>query len=443
MTDPTDLTLSALMAAYSTGAIGPVEATAAYLARIESRNPAINAYIAVYAEEARAAAKASSARWREGRALSRIDGAPIALKDNIDLAGKPTANGCAFGSTPANDAEVVRNLRAAGAVILGKLNQHELALGATTDNPHWGQTQNPLKNGYTPGGSSGGSGAAVADRMAAATLGTDTMGSVRIPAAYCGVWGLKPTFGLVSNKGVSPLAWTLDHVGPLARAPEDLGLMLEAMAGGAAVRQDRRRAALSDLMIGRMDAKTLATAGVDTDVANAYDQWVQTLAGAGSGAVVTEIDWSTYDFTQARRAGLLVCEAQSAAAYAADLQGRPDRFSDSVRAMLDYGAAAAAPRLAAAELRLEHARSFVARMFQEVDLIALPTTPMTPFPFEGPHPSNQADLAAPANFTGCPAIALPIGGTRSGLPIGGQLLAPNGADSWLIRLVRQAKAAAS
>lgn len=427
MTDPTTLTLAGLAAAYRTGVLDPTTATEAYLARIAEKNPALNAYIAVYEDEARAAAAAATQRWRTGAALGLLDGAPVALKDNIDIAGKATANGCAFGAVAATDAPVTAKLRAAGAVILGKLNQHELALGATTDNPHWGRTENPLLPGHTPGGSSGGSGAAVAAGLAAATLGTDTMGSVRIPAAYCGVYGLKPTFGAVSNAGVSPLAWSLDHVGPLARSPEDLALMLSVIAEAPSAAAGPE--SVAGLKVGRV--AEVDAAEMDDAVRAAFEAFLAGLAD--QGAEIVDIAWPGFDFSRNRRAGLLVCEADSAAAYREDLENRPERFSDIVRGMLDYGANATAARLAEARRRLDLAGATVLESFRSADVIALPTAPMPPFPFDGPHPSNQADFCAPANFAGCPALSMPVE-TASEPPIGMQLLAPRRGELSLCRV---------
>lgn len=434
MTDPTALSLTDLVAGFRTGAVSPLAATEAYLAAIEARDGAINTYVAVFAGRARAEAAAAEDRWRQGRALSSIDGAPIAIKDNIDIAGTPTANGCAFGPTAAADAEVLRRLRAAGAVLLGRLNQHELALGATTDNPHWGQTQNPRRQGWTPGGSSGGSGAAVAANLAAATLGTDTMGSVRIPAAFCGVYGIKPTYGLVSARGVSPLSWKLDHVGPLARTASDLGLMLESMAGYDAASPDSRRVRLDRRPMAPNGLKVARLQGLDMqdDVAAVSAAFFERLTA--QGAEIVDIAWPGYDFSAARRAGLLMSEAEAAHAYADDLAEQPERFSAGLRAMLDYGANTPAPKLVAAERRIAEARRLVEGTFDQVDVIALPTAPMTPFAFSESPPPEQADFAAPANFAGCPALSLPVGETDDGLPIGMQIMAPAGADFRLIDL---------
>ena len=209
----TGLSLSELREGYAAGHLDPAAVAEAYLGRIEQENPRLNAYVAVTAEAARGAAAASAARWRAGRPASAIDGAPIAVKDNIDMAGVVTANGLPGGRRAGADAPVVARLRKAGAVLLGKTNLHEAAFGTTTFNPHWGMTHNPHREGWTAGGSSGGSGAAVAAGLAAAALGSDTMGSIRLPAAYCGCFGLKPTQGAVPLEGVAPLAAELRPCG--------------------------------------------------------------------------------------------------------------------------------------------------------------------------------------------------------------------------------------
>lgn len=439
MTELSALTLADLALGYRTGALDPRQATAAYLAAIEARNPSLNAYITVLTDEAHAAADASATRWREGRALGPLDGAPIAIKDNIDMAGVVTTNGCAYGPIAKADAEVTARLKAAGAVILGKLNMHEAALGATTDNPHWGRAQNPHRQGWTPGGSSGGSGVAVAAGLAAAALGSDTMGSVRVPAAYCGCYGIKPTYGLVSTRGVAPLAWTLDHVGPLAKTPEDLGLLLEALAGYDAaspdseqITLDRRPFDLTGLKVGHV--RQINQAEMQGDIRDAYEALLERLHTAG--AKIVELNWDGFTASPARRAGLLISEAEAGYAMADDLKARPGRFSPDLRAMLEYGTSTPASKLVKAERQVREVRRHVRNSFAEVDVIALPTTPMPPFPFDGEHPVTQADFCAPANFAGCPALSLPSGDTADGLPIGLQLMAANGRDFGLIGLAR-------
>ena len=219
--------------ALTEGSLTALDLTEAALARIDRLNPTLNAYVRVMAESARADARAADARAAAGKRLGPLDGIPIAIKDVIDTAGVVTTYGSINfrDHRPDADAHVVRQLRNAGAVILGKTNTHELARGITTDNPHFGPTRNPWDLTRHPGGSSGGSGAAIAMGMALGALGTDTGGSVRIPAHMTGISGLKPTFGLVGRSGARPLVRNFDHIGPMTRSAADCALMLEAMAG--------------------------------------------------------------------------------------------------------------------------------------------------------------------------------------------------------------------
>lgn len=219
--------------ALASGELSSVELTEAVLARIERLNPTLNAYTYVMADTARADARAADERVAASERLGALDGIPVAIKDVIDTAGVVTTYGSIKyrDHRPAADAHVVQQLRNAGAVILGKTNTHELARGITTDNPHFGPTRNPWDLTRHPGGSSGGSGAAVATGMAFGALGTDTGGSVRIPAHMTGISGLKPTHGLVGRSGARPLVRNFDHIGPMTRSAADCALMLEAMAG--------------------------------------------------------------------------------------------------------------------------------------------------------------------------------------------------------------------
>jgi len=213
--------------------LSPVDVVEAFLARIAAHNEKLHAYIDVYADDARLAAEAADKAIRSGHAVGPLHGVPIALKDLIDTAGVPTTGGSAqlADRVPTEDAEVTRRLRDAGAVLLGKLNLHEFAYGATSNNPHWGACHNPYDLNRIPGGSSGGSGAAIVARTAAATIGTDTGGSIRIPAACCGCVGLKQTWSRVSRYGVMPLSDSLDHTGPITRTARDAALMLNVIAG--------------------------------------------------------------------------------------------------------------------------------------------------------------------------------------------------------------------
>ncbi len=448
MTGLTELSVRDAATALAAGDITSRALAQAYLDRIAAIDGDVNAYITVTAETALAQADESDARAAR---LGPLDGVPIALKDNIDVAGVTTTNGMGPRNhpVPATDAPVVARLRAAGAVLLGKLNMHEGALGATTDNAHHGRAQNPWARGVTPGGSSGGSGAAVAARLCAAALGTDTMGSVRLPAAYCGVAGLKPTFGLVSTRGVAPLSWRLDHVGPLCRTVADLGLMLDAMAGhdpdsmesvaapdagGYAAEAPHN---LTDVRVGVI--ANFDTVEISADVLHGFQAALARLESMG--AREQRLTLPDYDPSLARRAGLLVSEAEAAVFHEPDLADHPAAFSDTFRSMLAYGRDVKGDRLVKAERTVQHAGFALRRAFDEVDVIAAPTTPQTAFPFDQPVPANQADLTAPANFAGCPAVSLPCGVSESGLPLGLQLIGPPFSERYLLGLAMAFEAA--
>ncbi len=406
----TEFSLSGLREGYADGSLDPVAVTEAYLHRIAQQNPRLNAYVAVTAEAAREAAAASSARWRAGRPVSAIDGAPIAVKDNIDMAGVITANGLPGGRLAAADAAVVARLREAGAVLLGKTNLHEAAFGTTTFNPHWGMTHNPHREGWTAGGSSGGSGAAVAAGLAVAALGSDTMGSIRLPAAYCGCFGLKPTRGAVPLDGVTPLAPSLDHVGPLARTAEDALVLLEVLSGRPAGPEGDWR----PVRLAAFDGYPLE-AEVE-DAMPALD--------------LPALDWPDYDPPAARMAGLLVIEAEAFAAL-----GIPEGASDELRGYLEYGAKLAPERLAAARETLRRIREDAAARIGDAVIVA-PVAPCGPFPRSRKAPANQGELLAFANLTGLPALAFPRGRMANGMPFALQAIAGPGREAALVAASR-------
>lgn len=380
---------------------------AACRARIERLNPSINAFLDL---------------------TGPADGTGpcYGVKSNIAVAGLPwTAGiGALSGNTAESDATVVRRIRAAGGSILGTLNMHEAALGATTDNPHFGRTQNPWKHGYTPGGSSGGSGAAVAAGLCGVALGSDTMGSVRIPAAYCGVQGHKPTSGLVPNDGVIALSYTYDHVGPLARRVEDLWTSLHVLADWGAPAPFVPKG-LSGLRIGVWHGN--GEVALTPAVAAGLEAACQRLRDAGVDLV--EIIPPQYEYGRSRLAGLLVCEVEGHQVHAERLATDPEGFSESFRKLLAWGARQPAERVEAAYAYLRSIRAAAPSAFDGVDAIIAPTAPQTAFSFDETAPANQADFTAWADFAALPATAVFSGlDAASGLPTSLQVIGPEGSD---------------
>ncbi len=420
-------------------------ATRAALQRIAATNDDWHVFITVDAEGALKAAADSDARRAEGAVLSPLDGMPIAIKDNIDVAGLPTTVGTDAhrGAVAQRDAAVIARLRAAGAVILGKLNMHEGALGATTDNRFYGRCENPRAPGHTPGGSSGGSGAAVAGGLVPIALGTDTMGSVRIPAAYCGCWGLKPTQGLVGTSGLVYLSWTLDTIGPLAATPEDLADAIRIMAGPD--RDDPRSVTapagwdpaplptdLRGIRLGR--PRVVDAVATEDAVRAAYDALLERARAAG--AEIVDLDIAGWDTGRARRAGLLVSEAEAGSLIGADLDARPEAFSESFRAMIDYGRKAPGERIAAAYHALGQLGLAARNALGGVDALILPTAPQRAFAHGAPAPVNQADFTALANIAGLPAVAFPLPGPADEPPTSAQLVGRPFAEGALLGLAR-------
>ena len=446
MSDLSALSVAEASAALTAGSITAGELTDAYLSRIERLDSRINSYILVQHERARAEAAAAAARRQAGRRRGPLDGIPYAVKDNIDVASVVTSDGLGpRGKAPAlSDAVAVARLAAAGAVLLGKLNLHEGALGATTENRHFGPTHNPWRHGFTPGGSSGGSGAAVAARLCGFALGTDTMGSIRLPAAYCGAVGLKQSYGLVSNRGATPACDGLDHIGPLTHDVRDAALVLAALAGHDADWPGSRPAPagwtslpaelpdLSGIGIGVLD--NFQRYPSEPAVVAGFEQACALMQRLG--ARIERLDIPDYEPLAARRAGLMWVEAAAAATHERDLAAYPEAFPPVIRGMLDYGRKLSAARLARAQGDIAGLGAAFRRAIAQVDVLAAPAAPQLPFAFAGPQPADQAEFLAPANFSGQPALTLPCGMTRDGLPLSLQLIGQPFGEARLLSIAR-------
>ncbi|HJT98668.1 MAG TPA: amidase, partial [Rhodanobacteraceae bacterium] len=367
------------------GRIDSVALTASHRAAIVRENPRLNAYLDLD-DGAMAAAAASAERRREGRVIGRLDGLTVAVKDNLDVAGMATRAGLPGRQHPASeDAVAVARLRAAGAIVLGKTQLDEGALGTTTANLHTGPTQNPARLGYTAGGSSGGSAAAVAAGLASFALGTDTLGSVRIPASHCGVYGLRPTLGEISTTGLVRGARRLDTIGILARSIPDIAIVLQVLDAfdAADPRSRRRRVPLAapDWEPGRLRAGLLPdldAIGVAAPVRMLFERAVAALGNELGER--RSVDFSDYDFARMRRAALLVMESELAIELEDDLSDRAHPISPRLEAMLDYARGKTAADYAKADRVLDFGVVKARRVFAEVDVLVLPTVPHGPYP---------------------------------------------------------------
>lgn len=403
--------------AVAAGRISAADLLQLQLEAIERHNPSLNAYIA--RDKAPAPAPGDSA----------LAGSSFAAKDNFDVAGLPSASGLrALAHLPAQDAPVVARLREAGMVCLGKLNMHPMALGATNHNPDYGDCFNPLRAGYTPGGSSGGSGAAVAAGLCAIALGSDTMGSVRIPAAYCGVVGFKPSHESLGLEGVDTLCRWLDHAGLLARSVEDIDAAMRVCAPQL---QPACPLTLGQLRIGVV--QDLAALGASNAIAVGFDAAIDRLSRAfGWSAMPVQLDRAVLG--AGRRAGLLLCEAELHHRLAPLLREQPGALPADLLAMMRYIERKSALDLGNALAQAALAGEQLDRLTAGLDVLLLPTAPQSAFPMDAAVPNNQADFTAMANMNGAPAISLPLRAPPGSLPAGLQVIGHRGYDMDLLRI---------
>ncbi len=426
-----ELTLSDAAALVRARRVSPVELTRAMLARIERLDSQLTSYITVTAEAALAAAEQAEQAARAGEERPLL-GVPLALKDLFDTAGVRTTGGAKILAerVPQRDATAVARLRRAGAVLLGKLNMHEFAFGVSTANPHFGTCRNPWDPSRIPGGSSGGSGAALAAGLCYGSLGSDTGGSIRIPAALCGVTGLKPTYGRVSRAGVLPLSWSLDHAGPMARTVRDVALLLTVIAGHDPADPASATVPVPDFTAGLEDGVRGVRVGLprpyffeqlEEDVARAVEAAVDVLRT--EGAEVHEVSVPHLDVAAAAFAPIISAEA--AAYHQRWLRERPQDYGEDVRQRLLQGLLyPAVDYVKAQRARRRVLGGFLATL-REVDVLITPTVPVTAPPIPGPAvatPNPLTRCTFPLNLTGLPALSLPCGFDRQGLPVGLQII---------------------
>ena len=413
----------------------PVELTQECLKRIEKLNPSLNAYITVMGEQALAQARELEAERQRGKWRGPLHGVPIGLKDLIDTAGvRTTAASAIFANrVPTEDAEVVQRLKAAGAVLVGKLNMHEFAYGATSVPSHYGPVHNPWNLDRIAGGSSGGSAAAVAAELCYGALGSDTGGSIRQPSAYCGIVGLKPTYGRVSTRGVIPLSWSLDHIGPMCRTVADAALLLGAIAG-----YDPREATSVDVPVPDYThaLRTKVTGlrlgipraiffdQLDPEIAAAVDKAIDVLGKLTSG--VQDVRLPAYENPP-------VLAAEAYAYHIPYFSKTPELYQPFTRARIESGAKISAASYIQGRRELDRLRRAVEETFATVDLLITPTTPVPPATIEDakldtpPAATSRPRFATqrPSIFTACPRfrflVALPV----PALPIGIQISGPH------------------
>ncbi|HEX3251952.1 MAG TPA: amidase [Pyrinomonadaceae bacterium] len=419
--------------------ISPVDLTSACLDRIEQLNPKLNAFITVLNDSALADARRAETEINTGHWRGPLHGIPIGLKDLIDTAGVKTTCGSALFADriPTEDAGIVRRLKTAGAVLIGKQNMQEFAYGGTSTSSYFGPVHNPWDTERIAGGSSGGSAAAVASGMCFGAIGTDTGGSVREPAAFCGIVGLKPTYGRVSTRGVFPLSISLDHVGPLCRNVTDTALLLQAIAG-----YDKLDPTSVDWPVDSytdsLKTNTKSRIGVvrrpffddlDNDVARAIDEALKQINKLG--ADVSEVELPP---TPAAVQGPEVY-----AVHAKSFANSPELYGRWIQERLKQAATVDTVAYVEARQQLDRVRRSIEDIFSEVDFLVTPTTPVPPITIEealhrSPDPAGELWLrnTRPFNAYALPAISIPCGFTRGGLPIGLQIAGPRFGEARLL-----------
>jgi aspartyl-tRNA(Asn)/glutamyl-tRNA(Gln) amidotransferase subunit A len=440
----TGLSLSEASALVRAKKVSPVELTEACLGRIDRLDAKLNTFITVTAESALEQARTAEAAIQRGEWIGPLHGIPVALKDLIETAGVRTTAGSGLNKdrVPSKDAEVVRRLKAAGAVLLGKLNMHEFAYGGSGVIGYFGAAHNPWASDCNTGGSSSGAAAAVAAGLCYAAVATDTGGSVREPAAFCGIVGLKPTYGRVSTRGVIPLAWTLDHVGPIARSVTDAALMLQAIAGYDEDDATSVDAAVPDYAQAFGDAAQLRLGIPSTFFYDALEPEIDAAVRAAL-AVLGKLTASVrpIDVPLDRDTTTLKTEAY---AYHRELIAKsPELYQPVTLERIRSGAEVSAADYIAGRRQTEELRRSVRKEFDDVDLLVTPTTCVLP--------SKISDLLAnlstlrakenlmlrntrPFNAMGLPTISIPCGFSSSGLPIGLQISGPPWGEAIVLRM---------
>jgi aspartyl-tRNA(Asn)/glutamyl-tRNA(Gln) amidotransferase subunit A len=424
--------------------ISPVELTQSCLNRIERLNPSLNAFITVIAESALARAHEAETEIQSGHWRGPLHGVPIALKDLFDTAGvRTTAASELFKDrVPTQDGEIVRRLKEAGAVLLGKLNMHEFAYGGSTVVSYYNPVHNPWSLDHEAGGSSSGSAVAMAAGLCYGSVGSDTGGSIRQPSAYCGTVGLKPTYGRVSTRGVIPLSWLYDHVGPMTRTVADAAAMLQVLAG-----YDPDDANSADQQVPDYAAALSQTGRLRVGVPRAYfyEGLHPEIESAMNAAlrVIGKLAASVRDIEMPASNDTTILRAEAYAYHAENVKENPELYQPETLKRIRAGEDVTTATYIQARRQVEQYRHNIRKLFETVDLLVTPTTPVPPFTIS----ELLADMdnlrtkeiltlrnTRPFNILGLPTISVPCGFTKSGLPIGLQISGAPWAEGNVLRL---------
>jgi aspartyl-tRNA(Asn)/glutamyl-tRNA(Gln) amidotransferase subunit A len=448
--DPSEicyLTIAEAGAALRRKELSPVELTDALLDRIEAVDGKLHCFITLTADLARQQARRAEQELRSGSDRGPLHGIPIALKDLYMTQGiRTTCHSAVLENwVPEVDATTVRKLQAAGAILLGKLGMHEFAFGGPSIDAPFPAVRNPWNTEHIPGGSSSGSGAALAAGLCYGALGSDTGGSIRTPSSHCGIVGIKPTYGRVSRYGVVPLSWSLDHAGPMARSVEDCAIMLQAISGydakdpaSANIEVPNFQSGLKDGMKGlRVGVPRTGwfdeNRGVDRATASAFSQGLGVLKSLG--AAISEIDGKPFSLARKANQTILVCEAY--AYHEKTFQETPMKFGTSVRRRMLEGAFLSAADYITAQRARALLNEQIRANFSNVDVFAVPGAPRPPEIFATMDPNEQnlrPNFTNPFNLAGLPAICVPCGFTSGNLPAGLQIIAPPFEESIALRV---------
>lgn len=445
------LTLTEAAARAADGSVSPVDLVEACLSAIEASGDGLHAFISVQRQAALAAARAAATMLARGDRPGPLHGVPLVVKDNIAVARVPCTAGSRILATwvPEDDATVVARLKGAGAIILGKANLHEFAYGGSSANPHFGTVENPWRPGYSAGGSSSGSAAAVAARFSFGSLGTDTGGSVRLPAAMTGIVGLRPTQGRVSNHGTVPLAPSMDTVGPMTRTVEDNALLLSVIAGHDPLDQDSASTPvddyLADLAQGVRGLRIGVVGGyrhekIQPAVRNAFEQALATLGQLGASVAEASIP----GLELAPAAKQLIQATEPAAFHRRWLRERPGDYSADVRTRLQAGQLILATHYVQAQRYRARLRRHCDDALRTYDVLVSPTIGFAALTHDVHHVVVDGEAldavatlglyTALASLTGFPALSVPCGFDEAGLPIGLQIIGPPFAERLLYRV---------